>query len=48
MDDLKWIGGRGPVQGDHRKSPGISRAVELVAWSQEEMAGEMGSGSRTN
>ena len=44
----KWTGGRDLAQGNHRMSPGVSKAVEPVAQSWEEMAGETGSGSHTN
>jgi len=47
-EGLKWIGGRGPAQDDHRESPGVSNTVEPVVQSQGEMAGEMDSGSHTN
>ena len=47
-DDLKWTGGQGPAWDDHRVSLGVSKAVEPIAQSREEMADETGSGSHTN
>ena len=47
-EDSKLIGGRGPVQDDHRISLGVSRAVGPVAQSLEETADGMGSDSHRN
>lgn len=47
-DDLKWTGGQGPAWDDHRVSLGVSKAVEPIAQSWEEMADETGSSSHTN